>query len=145
PYAALAWGVGAGSLWLLVRAAGSAAPLSLPMVIGIQTVAAVAGSVTFFLPNGLGARDGALVGLLVCLAGVPLPAAVAAVVLLLASDPVAKVLIVLALALSGRLPVPLLRHALRQLRQGRGRGMVHRRAYRAGSWFDRADRPPARP
>jgi hypothetical protein len=145
PYAALAWGMGAGSLWLMVRASGSAAGLSLPMAIGIQTVATVAGSVTFFLPNGLGARDGALVGLLVSLAGVPLPAAVAAVALLRASDPVAKVLIVLALTLHGRLPLPRQRQVLRQTGQGRGRRVIRRRASRTMSWFDRADRPPVHP
>lgn len=103
PYAALAWGVGAGPLWLLAHAAAPAANISLPAAIGIQTMASVAGSVTFFMPNGLGARDGAIVSLLVAVAGVPLPAAAAVAVLVRASDPVAKVLIVAVVVVCNRL------------------------------------------
>jgi glycosyltransferase 2 family protein len=104
PVAAIAWVVGAVPLWLLVRAAAPSAALSLPEAIGVQSVAAVIGSVTFFLPNGLGARDGAILGLLVAIAGVPLPAAAAAAVLVRLSDPVAKALILLALAGLRRVP-----------------------------------------
>jgi hypothetical protein len=96
--------VGTVPLWLLVRAAAPGAALSLPEAIGVQSVAAVIGSVTFFLPNGLGARDGAILGLLVAIAGVPLPAAAAAAVLVRLSDPVAKALILLALAGVRRVP-----------------------------------------
>jgi hypothetical protein len=104
PYSAIAWVVGTVPLWMLVRAAAPGAALSLPEAIGIQSVAAVIGSVTFFLPNGLGARDGAILGLLVAIAGVPLPAAAAAAVLVRLSDPVAKALILLALAGLRRVP-----------------------------------------
>jgi hypothetical protein len=104
PYAALAWAVGTVPLWVLVRAAAPSAALSLPEAIAIQSVAAVLGSVTFFLPNGLGARDGVILGLLVAIAGVPLPAAAAAAVLVRLSDPLAKALILLALAGLRRVP-----------------------------------------
>jgi len=104
PFAAIAWVVGTIPLWVLARAAAPSAALSLPEAIGVQSVAAVIGSVTFFLPNGLGARDGAILGLLVAIAGVPLPAAAAAAVLVRLSDPVAKALILLALAGLRRVP-----------------------------------------
>jgi hypothetical protein len=104
PYASIAWVVGTVPLWVLVRAAAPSAALSLPEAIAIQSVAAVIGSVTFFLPNGLGARDGAILGLLVAIGGVPLPAAAAAAVLVRLSDPIAKALILLALAGLRRVP-----------------------------------------
>jgi hypothetical protein len=125
PYAAIAWVVGSVPLWVLVRAAAPSAALSLPEAIGIQSVAAVIGSVTFFLPNGLGARDGAILGLLVAIAGVPLPAAAAAAVLVRLSDPLAKALILLALAGLRRFP-PLspTRRALWRAAGGRVRGSI---------------------
>ncbi len=104
PVAAVGWVVGAVPLWVLLRTAAPSAGVSLLAAIGVQSVAAVIGSVTFFLPNGLGARDGAIVGLLVTVAGVPLPAAAAVAVLLRLSDPVAKALILLVLAGLRRVP-----------------------------------------
>jgi hypothetical protein len=98
PFAAIAWVVSAVPLWALVRAAAPSAALSLPTAIGVQSVATLIGSVAFFLPNGLGARDGVILGLLVSMAGVPVPAAAAAAVLVRLSDPLAKVLILLVLA-----------------------------------------------
>ncbi len=97
PCSAVAWVVGACPLWLLVNAS-SHAVVSLPTAVGIQSMACMAGSVTFFLPSGLGARDGAIAALLVAVAHVSLPTAAAMAILIRASDPVAKVLIVLALA-----------------------------------------------
>ncbi len=104
PVAAIGWVVGTVPLWVLVRAAAPSAGVSLLAAIGVQAVAAVIGSVTFFLPNGLGARDGAVLGLLVAGAGVPLPAAAAAAVLVRLGDPVAKALILLVLAGLRRVP-----------------------------------------
>ncbi len=104
PFAAIAWVVGTVPLWLLVRAAAPSVAMSLPEAIAVQSVAAVIGSVTFFLPNGLGARDGAVLGLLVAIAGVPLPAAAAAAALVRLSDPIAKALILLVLAGLRRAP-----------------------------------------
>jgi hypothetical protein len=104
PGAALAWLVGNGPLWVLVQAAAPSAHVSLLTIVGIQSVAAVVGSVTFFLPSGLGARDGAMVALLVTIAGVPLPAAAAAAVLVRVGDPVAKGLILLLVTGIGRIP-----------------------------------------
>jgi hypothetical protein len=113
PFAALAWVVGAGPLWLVVRAVAPQTGLSLQAAIGIQALATVAGSVTFFLPNGLGARDSAIIGLLVAMAGVSPPAAAAVAVLMRASDPVAKALIVAVIAVSGRIPAPVWRAPIR--------------------------------
>lgn len=104
PIAAIGWVVGAVPLWVLVRAIAPGSAVSLPAAIGMQSVAAVIGSVAFFLPNGLGARDGAILGLLVAVAGVPIPAAAAAVVLARLSDPVSKALILVVLAGLRRVP-----------------------------------------
>jgi hypothetical protein len=104
PFAAIGWVVGTVPLWVLVQAIAPSAALSLPAAIGVQSVAAVIGSVTFFMPNGLGAREGATMGLLVAVAGVPLPAAAAAAALVRLSDPIAKALILLALAGLRRVP-----------------------------------------
>ncbi len=98
PCSAAAWLVGASPLWLLVSAAEPHAAMSLAAAVGIQSMAAVAGSVTFFLPSGLGARDGAIAALLVAVAGVSIPSAAAIAILLRASDPIAKLLIVAGLA-----------------------------------------------
>jgi hypothetical protein len=104
PLAALSWLVGAGPLWVLLRAAGPGTVVSLPAVIAVQSVAAVVAAMTFFLPNGLGARDGIIVALLVSILGVPLPAAAAAALLVRVSDPVAKALILLVLAVLRWMP-----------------------------------------
>ncbi len=104
PLASLAWLVGAGPLWVLLQAAAPGVVVSLPAVIAVQSVAAVVGAMTFFLPNGLGARDGIIVALLVGILGVPLPAAAAATLLVRVSDPVAKALILLVLAVLGWTP-----------------------------------------
>jgi hypothetical protein len=105
PFAAFAWMLGAEPLWLLVQAVAPQANMSFTTAIGIQTIAAVAGGVTFFMPNGLGVRDGTVVALLAGIAGVPLPAAVAAALLVRVSDPVAKAIIVMLIAALGRIPV----------------------------------------
>jgi hypothetical protein len=75
------------------------------------------------------------------LAGVPLPAAVAAAALLRASDPAAKALIVLALALWSRLPVRIVRAALQLTSRGPGRMPVSRRGLRTMLRSGRAGRP----
>jgi hypothetical protein len=104
PVAAIGWVAGAVPLWVLVRATAPGAAVSLQAMIGMQSIAAVVGSVAFFLPNGLGARDGVIVGLLVAVAGISAPAAAAAVVLVRLSDPVAKVLLLGVLAGMRRVP-----------------------------------------
>jgi hypothetical protein len=81
----------------------------LPAVVAIQALAAVGSAVTFFLPNGLGARDGIIVAMLTGVMGVPLPAAAATAALVRMSDPIAKALILLSLAALARahaLPLP---------------------------------------
>jgi hypothetical protein len=98
PVAAISWLAAAVPLWVLVHAVAPGTDVSLLTAVGIQTVAAVIGGVAFFLPDGLGARDGTIVALLVGAAGVPLPSAIAAAILVRLSDPVVKALIVLALA-----------------------------------------------
>ena len=102
PLAGLAWLVGAGSLWFLVHAAAPRAAVTLPTAIAVQSLASVIGGMAFFLPNGLGARDGAIVALLVGIAGVPLPAAAAVAGLARASDPAGKALVLLGTTTLGR-------------------------------------------
>ena len=104
PVAALSWLVGAVPLWVLLRATVPGGVVCLPTVIAVQSVAAVVGAMTFFLPNGIGARDGIIVALLVSILGVPLPAATAAALLVRVSDPVAKALILLMLAVLRWIP-----------------------------------------
>jgi hypothetical protein len=98
PSAAIAWLVGTGPLWVLVRAAAPQIHVTLPSIIAIQALAAVGGSMTFFLPNGLGTRDGIIVALLTGVMGVPVPAAAAVTALMRMSDPLGKALILLMLA-----------------------------------------------
>ena len=102
PCSAVAWLVGSCPLWLLIHAMQSHGNVSLPAAVGIQSIACVAGSVTFFLPSGLGARDGAITALLVAVAGMSLPSAAAVAILIRASDPIAKLLILAAIALAQR-------------------------------------------
>jgi uncharacterized membrane protein YbhN (UPF0104 family) len=104
PFSALAWLVSAWPLWLVVHAAAPGTDASLASVIAVQSVAAVIGGMAFFLPNGLGARDGVTVALLAGVLGVPIAAAAAAALLVRVSDPLAKAMILLALAILARLP-----------------------------------------
>jgi hypothetical protein len=100
PCSAAAWLVGSCPLWLLVHATAAHGVISFPAAVGIQSVACVAGSVAFFMPSGLGARDGAVTALLVGVAHISLPSAAAIAILIRASDPVAKLLILGALAVT---------------------------------------------
>lgn len=104
PVATLSWLVGAVPLWVVVQTMAPGAT-SLPAVIAVQSVATVVGGIAFFLPNGLGARDGTTVALLAGALGVPIPAAAAAGILVRLCDPLAKALILLVLAIVGRLPM----------------------------------------
>lgn len=98
PSAAIAWLVGSGPLWVLVQAVAPEAHVTLPAAIAIQALATVGGAMTFFLPNGLGTRDGIIVALLTGVMGVPVPAAAAAALLVRMGDPLGKALILLGLA-----------------------------------------------
>lgn len=98
PIAGLAWLIGALPLWLLVHSAEPTAAVTLPTAIAVQSLACLIGGMAFFLPNGLGARDGAIVALLVGVSGVPLPLAASVAALLRLSDPVAKALLLLGIA-----------------------------------------------
>jgi hypothetical protein len=109
PAAAIAWLVGSWPLWMLVHAVAPGAHVTLAAAIAIQALATVGGAMTFFLPNGLGTRDGIIVALLTGVMAVPVPAAAAVAVLVRMSDPVAKALILLTLAgmvRAHRLPLP---------------------------------------
>jgi hypothetical protein len=107
PLAAISWFAAAVPLWVLAHAVAPGSHLTLLTAVGIQTIAAVVGGVAFFLPDGLGARDGTIVALLVGAAGMPVPGAVAAAVLVRLSDPAVKALIVVTLVgVRGRRPGP---------------------------------------
>jgi hypothetical protein len=95
PPAALAWLVGAVPLWLLLRADAPHAAVSLPTVIAMQALADAIGSMAFFMPNGLGAREGVLVALLVGVAHVPLPVAASLAVLVRVADPAGKAVLLI--------------------------------------------------
>jgi uncharacterized membrane protein YbhN (UPF0104 family) len=67
------------------------------MVIGSLALAAILGNLAFFVPAGLGVRDGILITLLVHTAGVPVASAAITVVAMRALDPITKVGLLLTL------------------------------------------------
>jgi uncharacterized membrane protein YbhN (UPF0104 family) len=103
PPAGLAWLLGSVPLWLLLRADAPHAAVSLPLAIAMQALADAIGSMAFFMPNGLGARDGVLVALLVGVAGVPLPIAASLAVLVRLADPAGKAVLLLGATATNRI------------------------------------------
>jgi hypothetical protein len=110
PYSALSWVVGAGALYVVLVATNHGATVNLGTVLGAAVLAAALGSLAFFAPEGVGVKDGALVALLAHATGLPLPTLVVAALAVRALDPVTKLSLLGALALTAngavaRLPV----------------------------------------
>jgi hypothetical protein len=115
PPAGFAWLLGAVPLWLLLHADAPHAAVSLPMAIAMQALADAIGSMAFFMPNGLGARDGVLVALLVGVAGVPLPVAASLAILVRLADPAGKSVLLLGAAAITRISARLRRSSARRV------------------------------
>ncbi len=102
PWSAAAWLAGTMVLYALLSGLDPATSVNLMDVLGASAVAAAIGSLAFFVPSGVGVRDGALIVLLSHSTGVPTPSCAAAVLALRALDPISKLGIVV-MAASGTL------------------------------------------
>ncbi len=98
PWSAAAWLVGTMVLYAMLAGLEPASAINLMDVVGASAVAAALGSLAFFIPSGVGVRDGALIVLLSRSTGVPMPSCAAAVLTLRALDPLSKLGIVLLVA-----------------------------------------------
>ena len=98
PWAAGAWLANTLSLYVLVFALDAGAHAQLGAVVGSAALATTLGSLAFFVPDGMGVRDGALVALLSHSMGVPVATCAAATLLIRAYDPVCKLSLLLLLA-----------------------------------------------
>jgi uncharacterized membrane protein YbhN (UPF0104 family) len=78
-YYCFTWLIGGVALWFIVRAVASPTATAIPFLGGAAAVGAIVAVLAFFTPSGLGAREGAMYGLLVAI--VPPGAALGAVVL----------------------------------------------------------------
>jgi uncharacterized membrane protein YbhN (UPF0104 family) len=78
-YYCVTWLIGGVALWFIVKAVGNPSATAIPFLGGAAAVGAIVAVLAFFTPSGLGAREGAMYGLLVAV--VPPGAALGAVVL----------------------------------------------------------------
>ena len=78
-YYCFTWLIGGVALWFLVRAVAGVSVTTIPFLGGAAAVGAIVAVLAFFTPSGLGAREGAMYGLLVAI--VPPGAALGVVVL----------------------------------------------------------------
>lgn len=96
PLAAAAWLAGTLALYVILSALdGDPNPGD---VAGSAAIAAVLGSLAFFVPEGMGVRDGALIAMLAHSNGMPVATCTAAALLVRALDPVLKLGLLLLLA-----------------------------------------------
>jgi hypothetical protein len=98
PWSAAAWLTGTMVLYALLSGLEPTADINLMDVVGASVVAAALGSLAFFIPSGVGVREGALIVLLSHSTGLPTPSCAAAVLALRALDPLSKLGIVLLVA-----------------------------------------------
>lgn len=98
PWAAAAWLANTLSLYVLVHSLDPGAHAHLGDVVGSAALASTLGSLAFFVPDGVGVRDGALVALLSHSTGLPIATCAAAALLIRAFDPVCKLSLLLILA-----------------------------------------------
>ncbi len=80
PWSAISWLAGALALYALLDALSPRASLNLGTVIGALALASTLGSLAFFVPAGVGVRDGALVTLLAHGTGLPVAECAAAAI-----------------------------------------------------------------
>jgi uncharacterized membrane protein YbhN (UPF0104 family) len=98
PWSAAAWFTGTLVLFALLVGLDPSIDINLMDVLGASAVAAAVGSLAFFVPSGVGVRDGALIVLLSHSTGIPTPTCAAAVLALRALDPTSKLAIMLLVA-----------------------------------------------
>jgi uncharacterized membrane protein YbhN (UPF0104 family) len=101
PWSAGSWVAGALSLYVVLAAMSPGHTLSVVAVVGSAVLAATIGSLAFFVPEGMGVSDAALVALLVHATGLPATTCVAAAVAVRAVDPLTKVGLLIMLLLAG--------------------------------------------
>jgi uncharacterized membrane protein YbhN (UPF0104 family) len=103
-WSAASWFAGAMALYVMLGGMGASADVNLADVVGAAALAATFGSLAFFVPAGVGVRDGVLIALLTHATGVPIVMCTAAAITIRALDPLMKVglLVVVALGLGKR-------------------------------------------
>jgi uncharacterized membrane protein YbhN (UPF0104 family) len=100
PWSAGSWVAGVGALYVVLTAMSPGASVNLADVVGAAMLAATLGSLAFFVPEGLGVGDGALVLLLTHATGLPATTCIAAAVAVRALDPMTKLSVLGVLALT---------------------------------------------
>jgi hypothetical protein len=90
PWSAMAWFAGTLSFYVLLKALSPGRSVSMMDVIGAYALATSLGALAFFVPDGMGVRDGLLVALLAKSTGLPLATCAATAVASRALDPVLK-------------------------------------------------------
>jgi hypothetical protein len=98
PWSAASWFAGALALWALLGGLSAGSDVNLGDVVGSAALAATFGSLAFFVPAGVGVRDGALIALLAHSTGLPVATCTAAAITIRALDPLTKVGLLLVVA-----------------------------------------------
>jgi Lysylphosphatidylglycerol synthase TM region len=99
-WSAGSWVAGVGALYVVLAALSPGVPITPGDVVGSAALAATLGSLAFFVPEGLGVSDGALIVLLTDATGLPTTTCIAAALAMRALDPITKLGLLGLLALS---------------------------------------------
>jgi hypothetical protein len=98
PWSAMAWFAGTLSFYVLLKALNPGRSVSVMDVIGAYALATSLGALAFFVPDGMGVRDGLLVALLAKSTGLPIATCAATAVASRALDPVLKLALLVGVA-----------------------------------------------
>ena len=90
PGAGVSWLAGALALYAILSALASDSSVNLGDVVGSAALAAMLGSLAFFVPAGMGVRDGVLIALLVHSTGLSFATCTEAAIAIRVMDPVTK-------------------------------------------------------
>ncbi len=101
PWSAASWVVGIGALYVALSTMSPGIAVSFGTVIGAAALAAGLGSLAFIVPEGVGVSESAVAVLLAHASGVPVTTGLAAALAVRALDPLTKLCLLGALALSG--------------------------------------------
>jgi glycosyltransferase 2 family protein len=104
PGVGVSWLAGALALYAILSALAADRSVNLGDVVGSAALAAMLGSMAFFLPSGVGVRDGVLIALLVHSTGLSFATCTEAAIVMRVMDPLAKIgiLFLLAVGVPGR-------------------------------------------
>jgi hypothetical protein len=91
PGTSVSWLAGALALYAILSALASDSTVNLGDVVGSAALAAMFGSLAFFLPAGVGVRDGVLIALLVHSTGLSFATCTEAAIAIRVMDPVTKI------------------------------------------------------